>query len=87
MHVSDKRVKVRCYENDVMACFSFGIRKWISDNGDSEKQREFANYIVFSDNNPANIIPDKSFNYSLLLYCMRGTLHCGIWTCYTWWCQ
>jgi hypothetical protein len=42
MHVSDKRVKDRCYKSNVTACFSFGIRRCISENGDSEKQREFA---------------------------------------------
>ena len=41
MHVGDKRVKGCCYESNVMACLSFGIRRWISENCDSEKQREF----------------------------------------------
>jgi len=42
MHVGDKSVKGYWYESNVMACSSFGIGRWISENGDSEKQREFA---------------------------------------------
>jgi len=38
MHVGDKRVKGCCYKSNVMACFSFGIRRWISENCGSEKR-------------------------------------------------
>jgi hypothetical protein len=37
-----------------MAPFSFGIHRWIGENGDSQKQREFT-VEVFNDNNPENI--------------------------------